>query len=79
MFGTGMRVSEVCGLCWEDVDFGKDDIHVRRNLLYAEWEEDEKSTFHVSAPKTSKGIRTIPMMDEVKEEGMQVHLLMMIV
>lgn len=67
MFGTGMRVSEVCGLCWEDVDFEKGEIHVRRNLLYAEWEEDEKSTFHVSAPKTSKGIRTIPMMDEVKE------------
>lgn len=67
MFGTGMRVSEVCGLCWNDVDFEKGEIYVRRNLLYAEWEDDEKSTFHISTPKTRKGIRTIPMMEEVKD------------
>ena len=29
MFGTGMRVSEVCGLCWDDLEFEKNEIHVR--------------------------------------------------
>ena len=67
MFGTGMRVSEVCGLCWDDLEFEKNEIHVRRNLLYTEWEGSDKSTFHVTTPKTIKGIRTIPMMDEVRE------------
>jgi len=67
MFGTGMRVSEVCGLTWEDVDFEKNEILVRRNLLYAKWDRDACSTFHISTPKTSNGARTIPMLDEVKE------------
>lgn len=67
MFGTGMRVGEVCGLCWDDIDLENNQIRVNRNLLYAQWEGNEKSTFHVTSPKTEKGTRTIPLMDEVRE------------
>ena len=33
-FGTGMRVSEVCGLRWEDIDFDKKEISVNHTLVY---------------------------------------------
>lgn len=67
-FGTGMRVSEVCGLRWEDVDFEKREISVNHNLVYSRWDGDGgKETFHITTPKTAKGTRIIPMMDEVYE------------
>ena len=67
-FGTGMRVSEVCGLRWEDLDFEKREISVNHSLVYARWDGDGgKETFHVTTPKTEKGTRIIPMMDEVYE------------
>lgn len=31
---TGMRRGELCGLAWEDVDFERDVIHIRRSSLY---------------------------------------------
>ena len=67
LLGTGCRIGEALGLRWDDLDFENNEIHVRRNLLYTEWEGSDKSTFHVTTPKTSKGIRIIPMMDEVRE------------
>ena len=67
-FGTGMRVSEVCGLRWEDIDLEKREISVNHNLVYARWDGDGgKETFHITTPKTEKGTRIIPMMDEVYE------------
>ena len=67
-FGTGMRVSEVCGLRWEDVDCEKREISVNHNLVYSRWDGDGgKETFHITTPKTAKGTRIIPMMDEVYE------------
>ena len=31
---TGLRRSELCGLKWDDIDFKKQLLHIRRNLLY---------------------------------------------
>lgn len=31
---TGMRRGELCGLTWEDIDFEKSVIHIRRSSLY---------------------------------------------
>ena len=62
--GTGCRVGEVTGLCWEDVDFEERILTIQRTLIYRP-EEDRTSTFHVSKPKTKAGIRQIPMEDEV--------------
>ena len=64
LFGTGMRVGEVCGLRWEDLDFEKREISINHNLLYTRWDGHVgKETFHISTPKTAKGIRMIPMTD----------------
>ena len=67
-FETGMRVGEVCGLTWEDVDFEKCEIYVKRSLIYRRWDGDGgKETFHITTPKSEKGFRVIPMTEEVCE------------
>lgn len=66
MFGTGMRVGEICGLRWDDLDYEKKEIHVTHNLQYTRWEgEDYSARFHLLTPKTENSVRTIPMLDEV--------------
>ena len=51
---TGLRLGELLGLRWEDVDFGADAIRVRRN-----WTAGREGT-----PKSGRG-RAVPMMREV--------------
>ena len=41
---------EVCGLRWDDVDFGARELTVRRSL------EQAGKTLHVAPPKTAHGI-----------------------
>ena len=35
MLLTGLRLGEVCGLRWSDVDFNRGVLHIRRNRLPA--------------------------------------------
>ena len=63
--GTGCRVGELIGLRWEDCDFENDLISVNHSLVYRKLGE-EKCRMHVSTPKTVSGLRTIPMLTEVK-------------
>lgn len=65
--GTGMRVSEVCGLRWEDIDLENRTISVNHNLVYRRWDGEDKEVFHVTTTKTESGERVIPMMDKVYE------------
>lgn len=51
---TGLRMGELLGLWWEDVDFGMATIRVQRN-----WTGGRDGT-----PKSGRG-RAVPMMDEV--------------
>ncbi len=66
LLGTGMRIGECLGLTWSDVDFTNNTISVNHNLIYRKW-EDGKCCYRVMTPKTKKGIRQIPMFDEVRE------------
>lgn len=52
---TGMRRGEVLGLRWEDIDFDKHLIYVRRNVTYA----NDITT--IGTPKTKKSERVIPL------------------
>ena len=58
---TGMRVGELAALRWEDIDFEKMVIHVKRTLVYQKYDEDKKKTFHFELPKTKTSIRDIPI------------------
>lgn len=66
LFGTGMRVSELSGLRWKDVDFEKREISVNHNLVYRRlYGSEDKELYHITTPKSAKGTRIIPMLDEV--------------
>lgn len=57
---TGMRIGELSGLQWEDVDFRNKVIHVRHSLTYFSNSEG-KYGFELHPTKTRKGLRVIPL------------------
>ncbi len=65
MLNTGMRVGEITGLRWEDIDMDKGMINVNHTLVYYNHAENG-CYFSIHTPKTKAGERTIPMLDEVK-------------
>ncbi len=66
MANTGLRVGEVTGLRWEDVDFEENLIQVNHTLVYYK-HADNGCYFSIHTPKTAAGKRVIPMLDEVRE------------
>ena len=57
---TGLRRGELCGLKYEDIDFNKNTISIKRNLLYL----PDKGIFE-NTPKTESSIRTISVSDNI--------------
>lgn len=68
--GTGCRVGELIGLTWDDCDFENNTISINHNLTYRQ-QINGKCEMHITTPKTSAGIRTIPMLSEVKQTLLQ--------
>ncbi len=64
--GTGLRVSELVGLRWDDVYLEEGYIEVNHNTVYYQREKG-KCYFSVSTPKTEAGKRIIPLLPEVKQ------------
>lgn len=54
---TGLRLTEICGLEWADVDFNEKTVSVRRNVFVY------KKEAYASTPKTRSGARTVAMPD----------------
>ena len=68
MLGTGLRVGELCGLRWEDVDFEKRNISVNHGIVNVKAVKGgPKAHLEISLPKTDSGIRNVPIMDKVLE------------
>ena len=60
LLGTGMRVSEFCGLTKGDLDFGNRRIRVDHQLV-----RERGGKYYVEKTKTECGCRFIPMTEEV--------------
>lgn len=60
LLGTGLRVSELYGLTKSDIDFKNRCIHVQHQLC-----RTADQPYFVTSPKTSSGVRDIPMSDTV--------------
>lgn len=58
---TGMRQGELCALQESDIDFEKKEISITKSLNYQMLEGDDGKKFHMGPPKTSEGVRVIPM------------------
>ena len=71
MLWTGMRVGELTGLRWEDVNFEENTISVNHTLVYFSRGKQNGCTFAVNTPKTEAGKRTIPMLPKVKAAFLQ--------
>lgn len=61
-WGTGLRRSEILGLKWDDIDFKKGTLTVRRTLVRV------KGGYKFGEPKTKKSRRTIPLPEQVTLE-----------
>ncbi len=70
MLNTGMRVGEITGLRWEDVDLDGEFISVNHTLVYYKHKENG-CYFNIHTPKTKAGVRTIPILNGVKEAFIQ--------
>lgn len=66
MLGTGMRVGEVTGLRWSDIDLKAGTIDINHTLVYFKHAEGG-CYFGVNTPKTKAGCRTIPMLEGTKQ------------
>jgi integrase len=68
---TGIREGELCGLQWQDFDFGREILHIRRtvsrikNMNYHEGmtPPEPKTCIHISSPKSASSVRDIPIPD----------------
>lgn len=67
MLWTGMRVGEITGLRWEDIDFDNNLIHINHTLVYYDTRTEKGCKFAINTPKTKAGKRTIPMLSKVKK------------
>ncbi len=59
---TGLRVSELCGLTFADVDFDHKQITVNKQLIV-----DTHGVRHIVPPKSKAGYRTIPICKPAEE------------
>lgn len=57
---TGLRVGEVGGLQWKDIDFNNKCLYVQRTIL----QDSKKGGFYYGTPKSKQSKRKIPLIDE---------------
>lgn len=66
MVGTGLRVGELTGLRWCDIDLKENLIDVNHTLVYYNHAENG-CYFNINTPKTKAGVRNVPMLEFVKQ------------
>lgn len=63
---TGVRIGELCGLRWEDLDFHSYTVNIRRTverIADLDPQAPTKTKVVICEPKTENSIRTIPLPD----------------
>ncbi|WP_310603763.1 tyrosine-type recombinase/integrase [Anaerosporobacter sp.] len=59
--GTGLRIGELLGLTWEDIDFNTSTISITRTLLYMKNRQTGHYCFQVQTPKSHSSKRIVPL------------------
>lgn len=60
---TGLRIGEVCALCWEDISFSDHTMYVHQTAqrIQDNTTSDRKTKITVTSPKSVSGKRVIPL------------------
>ncbi|MBQ3037961.1 MAG: site-specific integrase [Clostridia bacterium] len=68
---TGIRLGEVCGLKWENIDFDANQIKIRQTVGRTSTLDEKavsKTYIYESYPKTNSSVRNIPVNDNFIEK-----------
>ncbi|ALS36455.1 integrase [Enterococcus rotai] len=64
---TGMRIGEISGLMWQDIDFTNNIIHIKRTISRIPIEStSSKTMIYIGKPKTKSSERNIPLSKNLK-------------
>ncbi len=63
MIYAGLRISELIGLTWDDVDMNKKEININHQVQYRMF--NGKVQYYANETKTNAGKRIIPMTDDM--------------
>lgn len=64
--GTGVRVSELMGLTWKDIDLFQGSVSINHAMHYTN--VNGKMTYHVTTPKSESGNRDIPLLMDLRKQ-----------
>jgi integrase len=60
---TGIRIGELCGLMWSDIDFERKLLHINRTIQRIRSDGDSKTVVTFLTPKSTTSAREIPLTD----------------
>lgn len=66
MIETAVRIGELCGLTWNDVDFKNGFVHIDHQLQFNKG-DDGVYDCHIYPPKSKSGVRNVPLSQRAKE------------
>jgi Site-specific recombinase XerD len=58
---TGMRIGEICGLRYEDIDIDEGVIYIKRTIERVYYVDNKTTELIISTPKTQNSYRSIPI------------------
>lgn len=64
---TGLRIGELTGLTWDDIDFDGHLLYVNRTLLYQKTYGEDENTYQIQTPKSENSRRVVPMIPDVEK------------
>lgn len=65
MLLTGMRVGEITGMTWNDVNLKERYINVDHQFVLGD--KNSRTTYHIDSTKTENGVRKVPISDDLYE------------